>query len=224
MNYLYLVIEIVFTFLLMFLFYRMGKKTGLYLYLVLMSSIMGLLLFKIIDIFSFQVNLGIPVIMGIFIVNNIIIHRYGLDEIKRIIWAFIIPFVLITVILNLLSLITPSEYNQITNYSYNSLFGYGINNLRFFIGAIISIPFAIWINGDVYYSIRKDSNNILFSNIGSMLIIQFIESLIFIIISYIGMFDSIMLFGMIVIRYLLKIVIGFIGLVPVYMLIKNRDK
>ena len=60
--------------------------------------------------------------------------------------------------------------------------------------------------------------------IGVNLFIQMLESIIFVIISYIGEFDFTLLFGMIVIRYLIKIMIGMIGLIPVYTIVKMKDK
>ena len=71
MNYYFLLIEITLVFGLMILFYKFFKKTGLYLYIALMSSVLGVLTFKSIDILSFQVNVGIIIMMGIFISNNI---------------------------------------------------------------------------------------------------------------------------------------------------------
>lgn len=80
----------------------------------------------------------------------------------------------------------------------------------------------LWYNAYIYYYIRKNKNKYLFSNIGSMLIIQFIESIIFVLIAYIGTFDINMLFGMVVIRYLLKVIIGFISLIPVSIILKFK--
>ena len=57
-----------------------------------------------------------------------------------------------------------------------------------------------------------------------MLIIQMIESIIFVLFAYIGEFDFTLLFGMIVIRYLIKIIISIIGLIPFYMIIKMRKE
>ena len=56
MNYIYILFEIIFTFFLMLVFYKISKKDGLYLYIVLMSSILSIIMFKSIDLFSFQVN------------------------------------------------------------------------------------------------------------------------------------------------------------------------
>lgn len=224
MNYLYLLVEIILVFLLMILFYKYGKKNGLFLYIGLMASILSVVMFKMIDILSFQINLGLPIVMGIFMANNVIIQRYGLDEIKRIIYTFVFSYILTIVILSLISLISPSEYNVISSNSFDELFGYNLGNLRCFVGGLLSIGFMLWCNGEIYYYIRRSKNKLIFSNIGSILIVQFIESMIFVLISYLGLYDIILIFGMIVIRYLVKVIIGVFGLFPVYLVVKMKDK
>ena len=222
MNYVYLLIEIVLVFLLMILFYKFGKKDGLFIYVGFMASILGIVMFKSIDILSFEVNLGIPIVIAIFSCSNVIIQRDGIDETSKIIKCFAIPYIIVIVIFNLVSLITSSDYNTITNGAFDSLFGYDLGNLRLVVGGLLSIGFMLWYNAYIYYYIRKSKNKYLFSNIGSMLIIQFIESVIFVLIAYVGSFDINMLFGMIVIRYLFKVVIGSISLLPVSIILKMK--
>ena len=222
MNYIYLLVEVILVFIFMVLFYRFGKKDGLFVYIGFMSALLSIIMFKSIDILSFEIDLGIPVLMGIFICSNIIIQRYGIDEIKYIIKSFIIPYMLITIILSLTSLIYSSEYNMVTNDAFDSLFGYNLDNLRLLVSGLLSIGFMLWYNAYIYYYIRKNKNKYWFSNIGSILIIQFIESIIFVLISYIGSFEFDMLFGMIVVRYLLKVIIGIISLLPVSVILKMK--
>lgn len=223
MNYIYLLIEVIFVFLLMILFYKVGKKDGLFNYIGFMSSVLSVIMFKSIDILSFEVDLGIPVLMAIFVCNNVIIQRYGIDEIKKNIKCFVIPYLLTTIIFTLTSSIGSSEYNLTTNNAFNNLFGYNLDSLRLVVSGLLSIGFMLWYNSYIYYYIRKNKNQYLFSNIGSMLIIQFIESIIFVFIAYIGSFDINMLFGMIVIRYLFKVVIGFISLLPISIVLKMKS-
>lgn len=222
MNYIYFLIEIILLFLLMILFYRFGKKNGLFMYIVFLGALLSIVMFKSIDVLSFEVDLGIPIIMGIFICSNIIVQKYGIDEIKDIIKSFVIPYVCTAVILSLTSLIMASDYNINTSDAFDSLFGYNLDNLRLFVSGLLSIGFMLWYNAYVYYYIRKNKNKFVFSNIGSLLMVQFIESIIFVFISYIGVFDFTMLFGMIVIRYLLKVVIGFISLLPIDIILKMK--
>lgn len=223
MNYIYLLIEVLLIFLIMVLFYKFGKKDGLFLYISLMSLLLCMIMFKSIDILSFEVDLGIPFIMGIFVCSNIIVQKYGTDEIKDIIKSFLVPYVATTIILSLVSLIESSDYNIITNNAYDSLFGYNMDNVRMFISGFISISFTLWYNAYVYYYIRKSKNKYLFSNVGSMLIIQFLESIIFVLVAYIGSFDFNIIFGMIVVRYLLKVIIGFASLLPINFILKMKS-
>lgn len=224
MNYLYILFETLFVFLILILLYKIGKKDGLFIYIGFMGTLLGIVIFKLVDIVSFPINYGLPILMGIFTASNIIIHKFGSDEIKRIICSFIIPYIIIIFVISLGSLIPSSEYNLITNTSYDDLFGYNFENIRCFIGGLISVSFMLWFNGEVYYYIRKNKNNLFFSNLGSILIIQFIESILFVIIAYSGLYDGILIFGMIVIRYLLKVLIGVVGLVPVYLLTKRKGE
>lgn len=222
MNYLYLLAECALVFTLLIFFYKNGKKEGLFIFISFMSALLGVVMFKIVDILSFPISYGLPIVMGIFMANNVIIQRFGLDEVKKIIYTFSISYIVPLALVCLCSLVTSSEYDLVTNKAFNGIFGYDFINIRCFVGALLSIGFMIWYNGEVYYYIRKNRNNLVFSNIGSILVIQFIESVIFVIIAYSGMFDVVMLFGMIVIRYLVKVVIGIFGLIPVILINKRK--
>ena len=143
MNYIYMLLEIIFTFFLMICFYKVVKKTGLYLYIVLMSSILSVVMFKVIDLFSFQVNLGIPIVMGLFICNNIIIQKFGIDEVKRIMATVSVSYMATIVIISILSITGDSGYNLISNEAFNGLFGYGSGNIRILIGGLLSKKYKI---------------------------------------------------------------------------------
>ncbi len=224
MNYVYMIIEILLVYLLLVIFYKLSKKEGLFQYILFMASILSIIMYKLITVMSFQINMGIPIVVGIFICSNIIIQRFGEDEIGKIIKYFSWGYVGAFIIINLIGVISPSEYNLVGNVAFNSLFGYNLDVLRIYIGGFIAISFMLWYNGYLYYYFRKSHNKLIFSNIGSILIIQFVESIIFVIISYSFSFDLLQIFGMIVVRYLIKVIIGVIGLIPVYMIVKIADK
>ena len=222
MNYLYLLLITIVVFLVMLGFYKFGNKSGLFLYISFMSSLLSVIMFKSIDVLSFEFDLGIPFVMGIFVCSNIIIQRYGIDEIKDIIKSFVFPYIVTIIILCLVSLVSNSEYNIVSSNAYNALFGYNLDNLRMIVGGFFSIGFSLWYNAYIYYYIRKNKNKYLISNIGSMLVIQFLESIVFVIVSYIGLFEFNILFGMVVVRYLFKIFLGIIGLLPFIFVLKMK--
>ncbi len=224
MNYIILLLESLLVCCMMILFYKQGKKRGLYLCVAIMASILCVTSFKLVDILGFQVNLGLPLVSGIFISSNIIVQKYGLDEVKKIIITFLMSSILVFLFINLTGVISRSEYNLVSNLAYDNLFAYNLSNLRIFVGGILSTSLMLYYNSYIYYYIRRSKNRLLFSNIGSMLIIQFIESTIFIILSYTFIYSSTELFGMIVIRYLIKVIVGLVGLLPVYVIVKMKDK
>lgn len=223
MTIICILIEIMAVYGLMLLFYHIGKKEGIFLYISLISGILSFAIFKTTSVFSFEVNLGLTLIMGIFTAVNVIIQRYGLDERKKIILSFIIPFLSVSIIISLLSLVNDNQFILISNDAYDSLFGYNLNNIRYFVSCFVSITFMLWLDGEVYYTIRKSKNNLVFSNVGTVLIVQFIESFIFVFIAYMGVYDFLTLFGMLSIRYILKVMIGGVSFAPIYLLVK-RDK
>ena len=183
MNYIILGIQIFLTFFLIFLSYKLDKKDGLYLAISLFSSIICIMLFKMINVLDFDINMGIPFIVGILILNNIIVHRYGFDELKRIMYTFGISYILTYIVIMVTTMIVSSNY-----------------------------------------SIRKNKNSVIFNNIGSILVVLFVESIIFVTISHVGNYTLVELFGMVVNRYLIEVVIGILGLIPIYLLVRRKEK
>ena len=223
MNIVYLLLGVLFVFILMILFYKYGNKDGLYVYIGLMSSIISVILVGAIDILSFQVSIGVPIVTGLFICSNIIVQRYGLDEVKRILYTYGVSYITSFIVFGLASFTYVKVLEIPSNNIFDLLFGYNLNNVRYIIGNFISIMIMIWIGSGIYYSLRKSKNILFISNIVTAFVISFIESLIFVLISYIGNFNGIELFGMISIRYIIEVIISIIGLIPVYVLVKYLD-
>lgn len=224
MNYLFFGLEIILTFFLMIIFYKINRKDGLYLYIGLLSSLLSIIVIGSIDVLSFKISLGVPLVVAIFLCNNVIIQRYGLDEVKRIIYTFGLSYILTIIILGLGSLVSNYGYIISSNDIYDYLFGYGFSNFRFIIGAFIAILLMIWIGSGIYYSIKKSRNVLVISNAVTAFVILFIESLLFVLISSAGSFTVVELFGQISVRYIIEIFISILGIIPVYFLVKYIDK
>ncbi len=224
MNYLLLGLEIILTFFLLIIFYKINKKDGLYLYIGLISSLLSIVAVGGIDALLFKISIGIPLVVALFLCNNVIIQRYGIDEVKRIIYTFGISYVLTIVILGLGSFVSLYGYTFSGNEIYDYLFGYEFSNFRCIIGSFISIILMILIGSEIYYSFRKSRNVIIISNVVTSFVIFFIESLVFVLISSLGSFTVIELFGMVSVRYIIEIIISILGIIPLYVLVKYIDK
>lgn len=224
MNCLLMGLEVILFFFFMIIFYKINKKDGLYLYIALISSLLSIIVIGSIDVLSFKISVGIPLVVCLFLCNNVIIERYGLDEVKKILYTFGFSFGLPIIILSLGSLASNYCYGLCGNYIYDSLFGYSFSNFRCVISTFISIIFMIWIGSGIYYSFKKNRNMFVISNIVTSFVIFFVESLIFVFISSAGSFTLVELFGMISVTYIIEIIISVLGIVPVCVLVKYIDK
>ena len=115
--------------------------------------------------------------------------------------------------LNLTGMMESSNYNLYANDSYNSIFEY---NLRVYIAAIISIISGIWISSKLYYELKKIKNNIIISNVFSIVIAELIENILFVLIAYLFDYKVINIILCIILRYIIKIIVGIVGTIPVY--------
>ena len=168
---------------------------------------------KQIDLVSVTVPIGFGVTTSLIIAGNIITQKRGTDEIKTYILLIIVTALVSFCFLNMSGLMKSSDYNLYANKSYDSIFEY---NLRVYIANLISLPLCVWLNSKLYYEIKKIKNNIALSNIFSIVIIELLENIIFILIGYLFEYELINIILCIIFRYMIKAVIGAIGTIPIY--------
>ena len=189
------------------------KTDGLYVYAIIATFISCIMSLKQIDLVSITVPIGFGVTTSLVIAGNIITQKRGTDEIKTYILLIIVTALVSFCFLNMSGLMKSSDYNLYANKSYDSIFEY---NLRVYIANLISLPLCVWLNSKLYYEIKKIKNNIALSNIFSIVIIELLENIIFILIGYLFEYELINIILCIIFRYMIKAVIGAIGTIPIY--------
>jgi len=219
MNLGLLFIETILVYFSILLLYKYFKQDGLYIFIILGCILFNVLLLKSIEILSYESVLGLSINTAIFVIANILVQKNGPEEVKKIIIVVLISSFFSYAILSMGSLLNSSDYNLISNLAYDELFCF---NLRLFVANLLSMLMLILINARLYHALRRIKNNILISNIFTMIIICFIESIIFIIIGYIGssMYE---ILNLIVIRYILKLFIGLTGTIDIYLINKMKN-
>ena len=189
------------------------KTDGLYVYAIIATFLSCIMSLKQIDLVSVTVPIGFGVTTSLIIAGNIITQKRGTDEIKTYILLIIVTALVSFCFLNMSGLMKSSDYNLYANKSYDSIFEY---NLRVYIANLISLPLCVWLNSKLYYEIKKIKNNIALSNIFSIVIIELLENIIFILIGYLFEYELINIILCIIFRYMIKAVIGAIGTIPIY--------
>ena len=221
MNLLFLLIEVILSYIILLFVYKKYKEEGIYIWIIVILLISSIMSIKSIEINNVNIALGIGVSSSIYIANNILIQKKGTEHMKKITTIMLIISFIFICLLILSSGLQISDYNNISNLMYNNVI---FSNIKFIIANIISIITAIYINNFLYYELRKVKNKIWISNIFSSLIFAFVESIIFVFITKFINGSLYVVMMTIVIRYILRLIILIIGTDVIYIANNFRER
>ncbi|MBQ8682080.1 MAG: queuosine precursor transporter [Bacilli bacterium] len=208
-----LVLELVLCLITQTFLYKHYKTAGLYSYIIICLILTSLMSLKTITLYNFDVNLGIIPFITVFTSSNIIIQKNGPDAIKQLILTISVTSIISYAILYLVQLQEPSNINLFTSASYDNIF---VDSLRMYFANFVTTLYSLLLNAKLYYYLKKMKNNILISNLFSTIIIHFLASILFGLIAYVFIKDPIDIIKIIMIRYLVSLIVGLIGTIPIY--------
>jgi len=218
-NVILVILEVIICYTSILLLNKKYKTDGLYVYAIIATFLSCIMSLKQIDILSATVPIGFGVTMSLVIAGNIITQKRGPEEIKTYIVLILVTALISCCFLNMSGLMESSDYNKFANKAYDSIFEY---NLRVYIANIVSIILAVWLNSKLYYELKKIKNKIIISNIFSVVIIELLENIIFVLIAYLFEYEPINIILCVIFRYMIKTIIGILGTIPIY--ISNKFK
>lgn len=216
-----LIIEAIICFVIMIILYKKYKLDGLYGYIIITFILSNIMTLKIIPIYSFDINLGIVPLSTIFIASNIIIQKYGTDEIKRLTLTLVATSIIVFGILYITSLLNSSNINLFTNKSYDNIF---IDSERIYFANIVTILYTLLLNSKLYYYLKTVKNKIWISNLFSAIIIQFIVSLLFNVLAYALIKEWLNIIQLIIIRYFISLLVLIFGTIILYITRSIKEK
>ncbi len=212
-NILLIVGEMLLCYTLLVILSKKYKTDGIYVFSIIATFVSCIMCLKKISIMNVSVPIGFGVTTSLIIAGNLITQRKGPDELKTLLLLILVTALLSCCFLNLTGIMKSSEYLKFANMSYSSIFEY---NLRIYGALIISLLLSTWLSSKLYYTLKKLQNKIIISNIFSIIIIEFLENIVFIVVAYIFDYEAIDLILCLVFRYMIKTTIGIIGTIPLY--------
>ena len=218
MNLIYLMIEVILCYMTIIIMYQKKHKEGLYLYTIVGLILSNIMVLKRTEILSLEIALGFTIYASIFIASNIIVQKYGPEEIKKLLLALLISTIVSSLIIFLTTLIDGSTSLSLMNITFD----YTFNNIRLIIANSLSILIILWFNAILYHQIRRIKNKIIISNILTSIIVSFMSTVIFGFIAYLGLVNIKELSILILIRYLIILIIELIGTIPIYIINKIK--
>ena len=202
----------------MYLLTKKFKHEGINIYAMIATFAACITSLKTISIIEINVPIGFGLTTSLIIGGNLLTENNKKEELRNYIGIIFLTAIISATILNLSGIVTSSDFNNAANEAYNSIFHY---NLRIYIALIISIIAAILVSNKLYNLLRKNSNSLTISNIFVIIIVTFIENVIFALIGYLFELDAITIILLIIFRYIIKAIIGIIGTIPLYIINKS---
>ena len=212
-NTILIVAEVIICYFAIILLNKKYKTDGLYVYGIIATFISCIMNLKQIDLLGITIPIGFGVTTSLIIAGNIITQKRGPEEIKTYIALILVTSLVSCCFLNMSGLMEGSDYNKYANKSYDSIFEY---NLRVYMATIVSIISSIWLSSKVYYTLKKIKNKIVISNIFSIIIVELLENVSFVLIAYLFEYKPINVILCIIFRYIIKTIIGMLGTIPIY--------
>ncbi len=212
-NFIILGIEMVLCYIFIIILYKKYKTDGLLCYSIVATIISTILSRQEIDALSTEVPLGIGITISLVIVANIITQNRGKEEVNTQLILVFVASLISCCFLNLSGILEPSTMNEYSNKSYDTLFEY---DLRIYFANTISLIASIFLSSRIYYAMKRVKNKIILSNIFSILIVEFVDNIIFIAISYLYVKDIPKTILALVIRYMIKTAMGLLGTIVIY--------
>ncbi len=210
--------SIIVYFLLMLSCYKLFGKIGLYIWIAIGMIYSNIEVLLMVDMFGQEATLGNVIYGTTFLATDILNENHGRDEANK---TVIIGFfsVLSIIILSQITLLFTPNINDFAMDSIGTIFGLSPRiALASIITYFMSQLFDIWI-----YQIIKSKTGekyLWLRNNGSTLVSQFIDTVVFTLIAFVGIFENEIVFAMILPTYLIKLLVSLLD-TPFMYIAKN---
>ncbi len=203
--------------------YRIMGKTGLFVWIPISVIIANIQVLKNVPIFGFTATLGNIVYATSFLVTDILSENHSKEEAGKAVWVGFFAIIVMTLFMNIALLFTPDS----SDFAQESLTTIFSIMPRIAAGSLIA--YILSQRHDVWsYSFWKsrfpEDKHIWIRNNLSTMVSQLIDSLVFVAVSFYGVFEFSVLIDIFVTTYVLKWLVALADTPFIYWSKKIREK
>lgn len=214
-------VSIIIYFSLMLTAYKFFGVTGLYLWTGIGMIISNIEVLKMVDMFGYTVTLGNVIYGSTFLATDIISEKHGKDEAKKTVYVGFFAVVTLVLVSQLIVAFKPSDIDFVQE-SFVTIFSFTPRLAIAGIGTYcISQMFDIW----AFHKIKAKTGNskLWLRNNGSTLISQFLDTIIFTLIAFYGVFEYNVVIELIFTSYVIKLLVSVLD-TPFIYIAKNMKE
>jgi len=226
-NEIFWIILLLANFGLILLSYRIFGKTGLFIWVPIAAIVANIQVIQTIHLFGVTATLGNIVYASSFLVTDVLSENYGKQEARKAVWIGFFSLISMTILMNVALYFNPTgeEFSQKTFESIETIFSLMPRVVLASLTAyLISQRHDVW----AYHFWRKyfsSQKSIWIRNNLSTMVSQFIDSLVFTAIAFIGVYPTGVLLEILLTTYFLKWIVAAADTPFVYIasMIKSRN-
>uniref|UniRef100_UPI0032167D89 queuosine precursor transporter n=1 Tax=uncultured Draconibacterium sp. TaxID=1573823 RepID=UPI0032167D89 len=198
-------------FLLITLAYRLFDKWGLIMWIPISVIMANIQVIQTVELFGLVATLGNIVYASSFLVTDILSENYGKEEAKKAVWIGFFSLISMTLIMNLALQFLPlagDEFATTAHEATSTIFSLmpriAVASLAAY---LLSQRHDVW----AYHFWRKrfpEDNQIWLRNNLSTMVSQLIDSSVFVMIAFYGVFDAPLLLEIFITTYFLKFIVA----------------
>jgi uncharacterized PurR-regulated membrane protein YhhQ (DUF165 family) len=206
--------------LLIYSMYKIYDKRGLYFSLVIMNIMSFILSFKIIKIFSLNINLGLIPMISIFTIIYIIITKYSIKDKKTILSLSLYTNIITSILILITNYFIPTVSETIS-ISIKGTFEY---NYKILILYPITILLSQYIIIKLFNYLKELQSNIIINITLTYITTGLVYTLVFYLIAYINLIDIKNTIFMGVSSFLIGIIITLLNTLIIDLIFKKKVK
>ena len=198
------------------LIYQYFGKTGLFAWITLAIILANIQVTKNIELFGLTATLGNIMYGTIFLITDTINELFGVKEAKKAVLLGFAVMIVTLVIMQTALLFTPTDWDE----GHNALaYTFGLLP-RIAFGSVIAYLISQWFDVQFFDFLKRKNNPLWVRNNASTLISQLIDTLIFVPIAFIGLYETNVIIEIALTTYLIKVVVAFLDTPFIYLMKK----
>jgi len=218
-NNIFAILFTLINFSLLVIAYKLFGKIGLFSWIVMSSIVANIIVTKVVDLFWFEAaTLGNATYGSIFLATDVLSEKYTKKDAKMSVYLGFFAIISSTLIIQLALLFNP-VYQDIQD----NLQGVFALAPRIVIGSLCAFLISQLLDITLFERIKQkmpETKFLWIRNNGSTLISQLLDSIVFVLIAFYGVFELNILLSILISTYILKLLVAILD-TPFLYLIKK---
>lgn len=215
MNEILFLVTIIVNFIGILISYKLFRKTGLFIWVAISTIIANIEATKCVDMFGLSLTLGNVVYSTVFLATDILSEMYGGKEARKAVKIGFFSMFVFTILTQIDLLFIPNS-QDLVNDSMHTIFGF---MPRLCFASLITYVISNTLDTYLYEFIKNKlpgDKYLWIRNNGSTMISQLIDSILFTVISFAGIYSWKVVIDLSIVTYIIKFIVAVLDTPFIY--------